>query len=132
MPNSKLQTVTKQVVQKREFFNKEKARLEKYQVENYENALRNRQPTPPRTLKIQVDEVILHETNDPAERNVVEIRLTVTGPEQHIDGWQADVEKMATKGDARHGSRSLGDMYKERQQQQQKTEETGSDENSGD
>ena len=114
--------VTKQVTQKREFFSLEKARLDKYQIENYDSALQNRQPRPPTSLKIKVDEVTLHPTDNPRERNVVEIKMTITGPEAHIDGWQADVEKMSVKTDGMHESHSVGQRYKNRKANSESTE----------
>lgn len=112
----------KQIVQKREFFSLEKARLEKYQIENYDNALTNRQPRPPISLKIQVDEVVLHETSNPRERNVVEIKMTVEGPEKHIESWQADVAKMLVKTTGDHGSHSVGERYKNRNKKESGSE----------
>jgi hypothetical protein len=91
----------------------EKARLEKYQLENYESALQNLQPRPPISVKATLVSVDIEETNDPRGRNKLIITVNATGPEAHIDGWVTDVNKMTVRTEGRHGSHDVGERYKE-------------------
>ena len=105
------ETVKKTVTQVREYTNLEAARLDKYQILNFERALENRNPKPPTSLKLKPLSAELVESRDVRVPSRLTIEIEIEGPENHIDGWMAEVEKMNSHKEDRHGSHDVGAAY---------------------
>jgi len=62
-------------------------------------------------LKIKPLSAELEESRDVRVPSKLTIEIEIEGPENHIDQWQAEVAKMNTHKEERHGSHAVGAAY---------------------